>query len=63
MISKHVFYQIYPSSSGLDECTPSKCGELSEYTGSAHTEVEDRSSKCINGSNMYDRCGHDISQF
>ena len=28
--------------------------ELSEYTDSAHTEVEDLSSRCINGSNVCD---------
>ena len=47
------FYQIYPSSYGPDNCTPPKCGELSEYTDSAHTEVEDLSSRCMNGSDMY----------
>ena len=30
--------------------------ELSEYTDSAHTEVEDLSSRCMNGSNVYDQC-------
>ena len=41
MMPPHLFYQIHPSSCGLDDCTPTKCGELSEYTDSAHTEVED----------------------
>ena len=41
MIPQHLFYQIYPSSTELDDCTPPKCGVLSEYTDSAHTEVED----------------------
>ena len=36
----------------LPNCTPPKCGELSEYTDSAHTEVEDPSSRCINGSDV-----------
>ena len=29
---------------------PPKCGKLSEYTDSAHTEVEDPSSRCMKGS-------------
>ena len=37
--------------------TPPKCDELSEYTDSAHTKVEDISSRYMNGSNVYDRCG------
>ena len=45
-----------------DDCTPPKCGELSEYTDSAHTEVEDHSLECMNGSNVYDRYGHDTRQ-
>ena len=45
-----------------DDCTPPKCGKLSEYTDSAHTEVEDPSLGCMNVSNMYDRCGHDTRQ-
>ena len=44
------------------DCTPPKCGELSKYTDSAHTEVEDPSSRCMNGSDVYDRCGHDTRQ-
>ena len=44
-------------------CTPPKCGKLSKYTDSAHTEVEDLSSRCMNGSDEYDRCGHDTTQF
>ena len=32
-----------------NDCTPLKCGELSEYTDSAHTEVDDPSSRCMNG--------------
>ena len=48
---------------GMGALTPPKCGELSEYTDSAHTEVEDLSSRCINGSDVYDRCGNDTRQF
>ena len=44
-------------------CTPPKCGELSEYTDSVHTEVEEPSSRCMNASDQYDRCGHDTRQF
>ena len=36
-----------------NSCTPPECGELSEYTDSAHTEVEDSSSRCMNGSDDY----------
>ena len=43
MIPPHSMYQIYHSLSLRDNCTPPKCGELSEYTDSAHTEVEDPS--------------------
>ena len=38
-------------------CTPPKCGKLSEYNDSAHTEVEGPSSRCMNASDEYDRCG------
>ena len=58
MIPPHLFYQIYLSFLEQNDCTPPKCGELSEYTDSAHTEVEDLSSRYMNGSNVYDRCGH-----
>ena len=40
MIPPHLFYQIYLSFLEQNDCTPPKCGELSEYTDSAHTEVE-----------------------
>ena len=60
MIPPYLLYQIYLS---FHDCTPPKCGELSEYTDSAHTEVEDLSSRCMNGSNVYDRCGHETRQF
>ena len=41
MIPPHLFYQIYLSFLEQNDCTPPKCGELPEYTDSAHTEVED----------------------
>ena len=62
MISPHFFYQIYLSFFQENDCKPPKCGELSEYTDSAHTEVEDLSSRCMNGSDVYDRCGHGTRQ-
>ena len=42
MIPPHPVYRIYLS---FLDCTPPKCGKLSEYTDSAHTKVEDLSSK------------------
>ena len=45
----HLFYQIYLSFLEQNDCTPPKCGELSEYTDSAHTEVEDLSLRYMNG--------------
>ena len=62
MIPPHLFYQMYLSFLEQNDCTPPKCDELSEYTDSAHIEVEDLSSRYINGSNVYDRCGHDTRQ-
>ena len=59
MIPPHLLYQIYIFFLEQNDCTPPKCGEMSEYTDSAHTEVEDLSSRYMNGSNVYDRCGHD----
>ena len=50
MIPPHLFYQIYLSFLEQNDCTPPNCGELSKYTDSAHTEVEDLSSKYMNGS-------------
>ena len=46
-----------------NDYTPRKCGELSEYIDSAHTEVEDPFSRYVNASDEYDRCGHDTRQF
>ena len=54
MIPLHLFYQIYLSFLEQNDCTPPKCGELSEYTNSAHTEVEDLSSRYMNESDAYD---------
>ena len=42
-IPPHHIYQIYHFLSERDDCTPPKCGAPSEYTDSAHTEVEDPS--------------------
>ena len=52
MIPPHLLYQIYISFQ--NDCTPPKCGELSEYTDSAQTEVEDLFLRYMNGSNVYD---------
>ena len=60
-IPPHLFYQIYLSFLEENDCTPPKCGELSDYTDSAHTQVEDPSLGCMNVSNVYDRCGHDTT--
>ena len=57
MIPPHLFYQIYLSFLEQNYYTPPKCGELSEYTDSAHAEVEDLSSRYTNLSDAYDRCG------
>ena len=46
-----------------NDFTPPKCGELSDYTDSAYTEVGGPSSRCMNGSKVYDRCGHNTRQF
>ena len=62
MIPPHLFYQIYISFLEQNDCTPPKCGELSEYIDSAHTKVEDLSSRYMNGSDAYDRCGYDTRQ-
>ena len=61
-IPPHHIYQIYHFLFERDDCTPPKCGELSEYPDSALTEVEDPSLGCMNVSTMYDRCGHDTRQ-
>ena len=57
----HISSTKYLSFLDQNDCPPPKCGELSEYTESAHNEVEDLSSKYMNGSNVYDRCGHDTT--
>ena len=63
MVPPHFSHQIYISFFQQNDCTPPKCDELSEYTNSAHTELEDPSSKYMNASDEYDRCGHDTRQF
>ena len=50
MIPPHLFYQIYLSFLEKNYCTPPKYGELSEYTDSAHIEMEDISSRYMNES-------------
>ena len=50
MESKYIF-----SFFQQNDCTPPKCGKLSEYTDHVHTEVEDLSSKCMNASDEYDQ--------
>ena len=42
-----------------NDCTPPKCGEMSEYNDSAHTDVDDSTSRYMNVSDEYDQCGHD----
>ena len=37
--------------------------ENCQYTLTAHIEVEDFSSRCMNGSDVCERCGHDTRQF
>ena len=54
MIPPHLFYQIYLSFLEQNDCTPPKCGELSEYTDSARTEVEDLSSRYMSQMHMTD---------
>ena len=49
-----VEWNLYLSFLEQNDCTPPKYGELSEYTDSAHTEMEDLSSRYMNGSNVYD---------
>ena len=63
MIPPHLFYQIYLSFLEQNYCTSPKYGELSEYTDTTNIEVEDLSSRYMNGSTVYARCGHDTRQF
>ena len=39
MIPPHLIYQVCISFLEQNDCTPLKCGELSEYSDNAHTEV------------------------
>ena len=57
MIPPHLFYQIYLSFLEQNDCTPPRCGELSDYTDSAHTQVEDPSLGCMNVSNVMTDAG------
>ena len=59
----NLFSKTYPSLIEQNDSTLPKCCELSEYTDSAFTQVEDLSSRCINGSNTCDQCGHDTRRF
>ena len=62
MIPPHLFYQIYLYFLEQNDCTPPKCGERSSYTDSGHTEVEDLSSRYMNGSDACDRYGYNTRQ-
>ena len=62
MIPPHLFYQIYLFFLEQNDCTPPKCGELSEYIDSSYNEVEDLSSRYMNESEAYDRFGYDTRQ-
>ena len=57
MITLYIF-KIHHSLFEPDDFTTRKCDELSEYTYSARIEVEDLSSRCVNGSIVYNQCGH-----
>ena len=54
MIPPHLFFQIYLRLFAKYDCTPPKCGDLSDYTDSDLTEVEDLSSRCMNRSDVYE---------
>ena len=45
MIPPHLFFQLYFPFRQQNGCTSPKCRELSEHTDSAHTKVEDLSSR------------------
>ena len=49
MISAHLFNQIYVLLFAQNDSIPPKCGELSEYTDTAHSEVAGLSLSCMNG--------------
>ena len=44
----YLCYQLYLSLSVQYDCTPPKCGQLVEYTGWAHSDVENVSSIYMN---------------
>ena len=54
---------LYMYISKIHKLINSKCGELSKYTDSAQIQVGDLSSRYMNESDVYDRCGHDTRQF
>ena len=45
MIPPHLSQQIHIFLFQQNDCTPPKCGDMSEYTDIVHTEVEDPSSR------------------
>ena len=53
MIPSHFSYQIHPFFFQQNYCIPPKCVALSEYTDSAHTEVEGLCSRYMTGSDVY----------
>ena len=53
------FFFFFPQQ---NDCTAPKCGELSEYTDSANTELVDPSSSCMKASDEYDRCDAGTAQ-
>ena len=63
MILPHLFYEIHLSILKQNDRTPPKCGEQSEYPDSAHTDVEDLSSRCMNGLYVNGRYVNDTKQF
>ena len=53
MIPPYLFFQIYLPMLEQNDCNPPKCGELSEYTDSCLSEMEDLSSICLNATPLY----------
>ena len=49
---RHLFYQVYFSLFEQNDCIPTQCGEVSEYSDSAHAEVVELFLTCINESNV-----------
>ena len=61
MIPPHLFYQIYPSFVEQNDCLHQDVANC-QNTLTVLTEVEDISSRYMNGSSVYDRCGHDTTR-